>query len=126
MNKSYFFKFLLAASLACPLVGSASSEPWTIEDVLEASSELSRQMRDPEAAPQKSLPQAFVLVSFSMPEVSLERLARDAKDAGIPLVFRGVPETKPSSDSKLPLLNPQSLAAFSAFNRIRRRCSAQS
>lgn len=52
------------------------------------------------------------LVSFSMPEVSLERLARDAKDAGIPLVFRGVPETKPSSDSKLPLLNPQSLAAF--------------
>ena len=112
MNKSYFFKFLLAASLACPLVGSASSEPWTIEDVLEASSELSRQMRDPEAAPQKSLPQAFVLVSFSMPEVSLERLARDAKDAGIPLVFRGVPETKPSSDSKLPLLNPQSLAAF--------------
>ena len=50
MNKSYFFKFLLAASLACPLVGSASSEPWTIEDVLEASSELSRQMRDLEAA----------------------------------------------------------------------------
>ena len=47
-----------------------------------------------------------------MPEASLERLARDAKDAGIPLVFRGVPETKASSDSKLPLLNPQSLAAF--------------
>ena len=36
MNKSYFFKFLLAASLACPLVGSASSEPWTIEDVLRS------------------------------------------------------------------------------------------
>ena len=98
--------------MTCPMISFAASEPWTIEDVLEASSELSRQMRDPEAAPQKSLPQAFVLVSFSMPEVSLERLARDAKDAGIPLVFRGVPETKPSSDSKLPLLNPQSLAAF--------------
>ena len=30
----------------------------------------------------------------------------------MPLVFRGVPETKGPSDSKLPLLNPQSLSAF--------------
>lgn len=112
MNKSYFFKFLLTALLACPLVSSATSEPWTIEDVLEASSELSQQMRDPKAAPQKPLPQAFVLVSLSMPQTSLERLARDAKDAGVPLVFRGVPEIKEPADPKLPLLNPQSLAAF--------------
>lgn len=112
MNKSYFFKFILSALITCPLVCLAAPEPWTIEDVLDASSELSQQMRYPEAAPQKSLPQAFVLVSFSMPEVSLERLARDAKDAGIPLVFRGVPETKEPSDPKLPLLSPQSLAAF--------------
>lgn len=83
-----------------------------IEDVLEASSELSRQMRDPEVAKQKPLPQAFILVSFSMPQASLERLARDAKDAGIPLVFRGVPATKQPSEPKLPLLNPRSLAAF--------------
>lgn len=112
MNKSYFFKFILSALTSCPLITCAAQDPWTIEDVLEASSELSRQMRDPEVDTQKPLPQAFVLVSFSMPEASLERLARDAKDAGVPLVFRGVPETKPSSDSKLPLLNPQSLAAF--------------
>lgn len=112
MNKSYFFKFILSALIICPVITFAASEPWTIEDVLDASSELSQHMRDPEAAQQKLLPQAFVLVSFSMPEASLERLARDAKDAGVPLVFRGVPETKPSSDSKLPLLNPQSLAAF--------------
>lgn len=112
MNKSYFFKFILSALTSCPLITCAAPDPWTIEDVLEASSELSRQMRDPEVDTQKPLPQAFVLVSFSMPEASLERLARDAKDAGVPLVFRGVPETKPSSDSKLPLLNPQSLAAF--------------
>lgn len=112
MNKSYFFKFILSALISCPLITYAASDPWTIEDVLEASSELSRQMRDPEVDTQKPLPQAFVLVSFSMPEASLERLAHDAKDAGVPLVFRGVPETKPSSDSKLPLLNPQSLAAF--------------
>lgn len=112
MNKSYFFKFILSALTSCPLITCAAPDPWTIEDVLEASSELSRQMRDPEVDTQKPLPQAFVLVSFSMPEASLERLARDAKDAGVPLVFRGVPETKPSSDSKLPLLNPQSLVAF--------------
>lgn len=112
MNKSYFFKFLLSILMACPLACLAEPEPWTIEDVLEASSELSQQMRDPEAAPQKSLPQAFVLVSFSMPQASLELLARDAKDAGVPLVFRGVSETAGPSDSKLPLLNPQSLAAF--------------
>lgn len=95
-----------------PMISFAASEPWTIEDVLEVSSELSQQIRDPEAAPQKPLPQAFVLVSFSMPQASLERLARDTKDAGVPLVFRGVPETKGPSDSKLPLLNPQSLSAF--------------
>lgn len=112
MNKSYFFKFLLSALIAFPLVSSATSEPWTIEDVLEASSELSQQMRSPEAASQKPLPQAFVLVSLSMPQASLERLARDAKDAHVPLVFRGVPETKEPADPKLPLLNPQSLAAF--------------
>ena len=112
MNKSYFFKFILSALTSCPLITCAAQDPWTIEDVLEASSELSRQMRDPEVDTQKPLPQAFVLVSFSMPEASLERLARDAKDAGVPLVFRGVPETKGPSDSKLPLLNPQSLSAF--------------
>lgn len=101
--------------MTCPLACLAAPEPWTIEDVLEASSELSQQMRDPEATPKKTLPQAFVLVSFSMPEASLERLARDAKDAGVPLVFRGVPETAGPSDSKLPLLNPQSLAAFQSL-----------
>lgn len=112
MNKSYFFKFLLSVLMTCPLITFAASEPWTIEDVLEASSDLSRQMRDPQVVQQKPLPQAFVLVSFSMPEASLERLARDAKDAGVPLVFRGVPQTKEPSDPKLPLLNPLSLAAF--------------
>ena len=91
MNKSHLFQFLLSALITCPLTTFAASEPWTIEDVLEVSSELSQQMRDPEVVTQKPLPQAFVLVSFSMPEASLERLARDAKDAGVPLVFRGVP-----------------------------------
>ena len=54
MNKSHFFKFLLSALITCPLITFAASEPWTIEDVLEVSSELSQQMRDPEE-PHKSL-----------------------------------------------------------------------
>ncbi len=44
MNKSYFFKFLLSALITCPLITFAASEPWTIEDVLEVSSELSQQI----------------------------------------------------------------------------------
>ena len=69
MNKSYFFKFILSALITCPLVCLATPEPWTIEDVLDASSELSQQMRYPEAAPQKPLPQIFgtkVNASFSL------------------------------------------------------------
>lgn len=112
MNKSYFFKFLLSVSLSLPLVGFTASETWTIEDVLEASSHLSEQIRDQAASAQTPLPRAYAAVSLSMPQASLERLARDAKDAGIPLVFRGVPPSKSQSDTKLPLLNPQSLAAF--------------
>jgi type-F conjugative transfer system pilin assembly protein TrbC len=62
-----------------------------------------------------------LFVSFSMPKASLERLARDAKDAGIVLTFAGVPKTDREDEEKkegntfakpLPLLNPESLAAF--------------
>jgi hypothetical protein len=62
-----------------------------------------------------------LFVSFSMPKASLERLARDAKDAGIVLTFAGVPKTNAGDEEKkegnppakpLPLLNPESLAAF--------------
>ncbi len=47
---------------------------------------------------------AALLVSLSMPTASLERLARDAKDAGIPLVFRGVPR---AGKSPLTTFNPE-------------------
>ena len=112
MNKSYFFKFLVSALFSLPLVSFSGSEPWTIEDVLDASSHLSEQIKNPAASAQKPLPQAFVAVSLSMPQASLERLAQDAKDAGIPLLFRGVPYLEGKRDAKLPLLNPQSLDAF--------------
>lgn len=65
---------------------------------------------------------AALLVSFSMPMASLERLARDAKDAGIPLVFRGVPQKGKSSLTAFnpknapagvqKLINPEALKAF--------------
>ena len=73
MNKSYFFKFLVSALFSLPLVSFAGSEPWTVEDVLEASSHLSEQIKKPAASAQKPLPQAFVAVSLSMPQPSLER-----------------------------------------------------
>lgn len=73
---------------------------------------------EPEAQPVT----AAMLVSFSMPWASLERLARDAKDAGIPLVFRGVPkdEKNASSSEKTDdgkavirrLITPEALRAF--------------
>jgi hypothetical protein len=72
-----------------------------------------------------------LFVSFSMPKASLERLARDAKDAGIVLTFAGVPGAAGEEEGKkeraeaggdgqsagaarrpAPLLNPESLAAF--------------
>ena len=48
-------------------------------------------------------PSVFVAVSLSMPKASLLRLAHDAKDAQIPLVFRGV-----ITDQKLPYNTPLS------------------
>jgi hypothetical protein len=75
---------------------------------------------DPAPAPAKS-GTLRLFVSFSMPKASLERLARDAKDAGIVLTFAGVPKTGREEEEKkeenppakpLPLLNPESLAAF--------------
>lgn len=116
MNKSYFFKFLLSISLSLPLVGFTASETWTIEDVLEASSHLSEQIRDQAASAQKPPPRAYAAVSLSMPQASLERLARDAKDAGIPLVFRGVP---PSAVFRLPTVRAMLNCRCLILSRLR-------
>ncbi|MCD8339044.1 MAG: type-F conjugative transfer system pilin assembly protein TrbC [Burkholderiales bacterium] len=105
----------------------SSEEVLSIEDLLSNAQEIQSQMLDDKRT------EAFVLVSFSMPEQSLRRLAQDAKDAGIPLVFRGVPyedtvgkegseesegpeETKETMKSQqVPLLNPKSLSQFAIF-----------
>ena len=87
---------------------SASSEdslPLTIDDVLTNAKSIQTELLN-----QKRF-EAIMLVSSSMPEASLKRLAIDAKDAGIPLVFRGVP-VNPKSPLSQPLLNPESLKVF--------------
>lgn len=98
--------------MTCPMISFAASEPWTIEDVLEVSSELSQQIRDPECCTAKVSASGLCLGFLFHAAGFLKTVGRDAKDAGVPLVFRGVPDTKEPSDPKLPLLNPQSLAAF--------------
>lgn len=103
--------FLLSGlmALACSL--SCQAQNLTIEDVLKSAASDSTF-----AQTQIDHPRGYLLVSLSMPEASLNRLAVDAKDAGIPLVFRGVPKVKEEKDAKaLPLLNPQSLMVFQPF-----------
>ena len=77
---------------------SASSEdslPLTIDDVLTNAQSIQTELLN-----QKRF-EAIMLVSSSI----------DAKDAGIPLVFRGVP-VNPKSPLSQPLLNPESLKVF--------------
>lgn len=64
-----------------------------------------------ETLPQKPRSNVFVAVSLSMPKASLERLARDAKDAQIPLVFRGV-----TVDENLRQYETHSSASIRDFN----------
>lgn len=97
----------------CISYSSVASEPWTIEDVLDlAQTNYAQKTTNPELS--KPRVNAYLLVSLSMSEASLMRLAQDAKDAGIPLVFQGVPNSvqKDTDGKVLPLLNPESLSAF--------------
>lgn len=105
-----FIRILFALLLSCVSVSSVSaSEAWTLEDVLGLSQSIANSVEKTTEAKVS----VYALVSLSMPKASLMRLARDAKDAGVPLVFRGVPETPNEKGKKpLPLLNPQSIAAF--------------
>ncbi len=91
--------------VAC--VAHASGTGLTIEDVLGNAEKMEQSLKS------EGELEAFLLASFSIPKASLERLAQDAKDAGIPLVFRGVPSSKDGEDDpKAPLLNPRTLAPF--------------
>lgn len=105
--------------LACGLLAlvtttSFATQPvWTIEDVLESASQLSSDIQNQvNAEPEVT---AHVLASLSMPKASLDRLAEDAKLAGIILSFRGVPLGKSSNstyETRTPLLNAATLAPF--------------
>lgn len=84
---------------------SEQSLPVTIDDILGNTQTIQTEMLN------QNRMEALLLVSLSMPDASLKRLAVDAKDAGVPLVFRGVP-VDPKAPTNKPLLNPQSLQAF--------------
>lgn len=49
-----------------------------------------------------STPNVFVAVSLSMPKESLLRLAKDAKDARVPLIVRGVPVEEKNTEKPNP------------------------
>ena len=76
-------------------------EPMDIARIVEDSKTQLANLPDPE----KGRPSVFVAVSLSMPQASLLRLAHDAKDAQIPLVFRGV-ITEQESTYNTPLSYP--------------------
>lgn len=76
----------------------------TIDDVLTNAESLKQEILNTQRM------EAYLLVSLSMPRAGLKRLATDAKDAGIPLVFRGV--LFDSAQTSKPLLNPESLQPF--------------
>lgn len=84
---------------------SAQSLQLTIDDILSNAQTVQTEMLN------QNRMETLLLVSLSMPEASLKRLAVDAKDAGVPLVFRGVP-VDPRAAADTSLLNPQSLQAF--------------
>lgn len=101
----------------------AIGAPLTIDDVLNTQPQnLEAQRRD--IVPKASV-RAYLLVSFSMPEASLKRAAEDARDAGIALVFRGVPEEKtPSGVSSQNSSEHASSPLTSAFPQHRDRAGA--
>lgn len=98
--RTILFTLLLSAASA------AFASNLTIDDVLQSASQFAQ---NPAPAKETQV-SAYMLVSLSMPKASLERLARDCRDAGVPMAFAGVPSD--DENPKAPLLNPNSLKAF--------------
>ena len=102
------------------LLSAITSSAWAIEPV-----DIVRVVEDSKAQlanlpdPEKSRPSVFVAVSLSMPKASLLRLAHDAKDAQIPLVFRGViteQENPYNTPLSHPTKNSQKPTHFETYN----------
>ena len=102
---SFSLSHAASASVSAGNSASEQSLPLTIDDILDNAQTIQTEMLN------QNRMEALLLVSLSMPEASLKRLAVDAKDAGVPLVFRGV-TVDPKDPANKPLLNPQSLQAF--------------
>lgn len=113
--KNFVLKLKLCVVSLLVAACSFASEPvWTVEDVLQSAQDLSRNIQT--AAVDQPEVTAHLLVSLSMPNASLERLAQDAKLAGIILSFRGVPQNLSFDSTNLarrtPLINAATLAPF--------------
>ena len=102
------------SSLIVGLVVSLASWPTLAIDPMEIARLVDESKAQIETLPQptQSHPSAFVAVSLSMPKSSLLRLAKDAKDAQIPLVFRGV-ITDQEKPYRTPLTHPTKIDQIS-------------
>ena len=88
-KKTVFLCVLGGLMLSCTNV-KAESPTMSHSDLLALIEDSHRKI-DSAVSARTERPMAFVAVSLSMPEGSLLKLARDAKDAGIGLIVRGVP-----------------------------------
>ncbi len=102
---SFSLSHTASANVSAADSTAEQSLPLTIDDILGNAQAIQTEMLN------QNRMETLLLVSLSMPEASLQRLAVDAKDAGVPLVFRGVP-VDPKAPANKPLLNPQTLQAF--------------
>lgn len=93
---SFSLSHAAAASVTAEDPTSVQSLPLTIDDILSNAQAIQTEMLN------QNRIETLLLVSLSMPEASLKRLAVDAKDAGVPLVFRGVP-IDPKAPANKPL-----------------------
>lgn len=88
-------KILLALMVLCS--GATGAEPMTEQELVDLIDSSNQQIQE-----RLKEPNAFVAISLAMPRESLLRLARDAKDAQVPLIVRGVPV----EERKTEKLNP--------------------
>lgn len=93
--------FFVAALLACSgaTMANDQGQPMTQDELMDLIDSSHQAIEE-----RLSTPNVFVAVSLSMPKESLLRLTRDAKDARIPLIVRGVPMKEKMTDKPNPTM----------------------
>ena len=85
---SFSLSHAASASVSAGNSASEQSLPLTIDDILDNAQTIQTEMLN------QNRMEALLLVSLSMPEASLKRLAADAKDAGVPWFSEVFPLTR--------------------------------